>query len=109
MAIVGFEFEYSNTSEKEVPTAPGLKTYMFNAAVMSPTSFQVYLTGGGGIYNESVLEQSETSFGTNIGGGVKFSLAGPLRLRLDYRVFFLSGDATEKSSQRFYAGANIAF
>lgn len=109
MAVIGFEFEYSNTSEKEVPTAPGLKTYMFNAAVMSPTSFQVYLTGGGGFYNESVLEQSETSFGTNIGGGVKFPIAGPLRLRLDYRVFFLSGDATEKSSQRFYAGANIAF
>ena len=75
MAVVGFEFEYSNTSEKEVPTAPGLKTYMFNAAVMSPTSFQVYLTGGGGLYTESVLEQSDTSFGTNIGGGVKFSLA----------------------------------
>lgn len=109
MAVVGFEFEYSNTSEKEIPTAPGLKTYMFNAAVMSPTSFQVYLTGGGGLYTESVLEQSDTSFGTNIGGGVKFSLAGPLRLRLDYRVFFLSGDAIEKSSHRFYAGANVAF
>ena len=109
MAVIGFEFEYANTSEKEVPTAPGLKTYMFNAAVMSPTSFQVYLTGGGGLYTETVLEQSDTSFGTNIGGGVKFSLAGPLRLRLDYRVFFLSGDAIEKSSHRFYAGANVAF
>jgi opacity protein-like surface antigen len=109
MAIVGFEFEYSNTDEKEIPTAPGLKTFMFNVLLASPTSFQVYATAGGGLYTESVLDQSQTAFGTNFGGGVKFSLAGPLRLRLDYRVFALSGDALEKSSQRFYAGANVAF
>ena len=109
MAIVGFEFEYSNTSESETQLAPGLKTYMFNAAVMSPTSFQVYLTAGGGIYNESLGDRSETSFGTNFGGGVKFPIAGPLRIRIDYRVFALSGDPVEKSNQRFYAGANVAF
>jgi hypothetical protein len=109
MAIVGFEFEYSNTTEKETPAAPGLKTYMFNVAFVSPTAVQVYLTAGGGLYNEDLLDRSETSFGTNFGGGIKFSLAGPLRLRLDYRVFALSGDPIEKSSQRFYAGANVAF
>ena len=27
MAVVGFEFEYSNTDESQIPTAPGLKTY----------------------------------------------------------------------------------
>ena len=34
---------------------------------------------------------SETNVGVNVGGGVKMSLAGPLRLRLDYRVFTLKG------------------
>jgi opacity protein-like surface antigen len=109
MAVVGFEFEYSNTDESQVPTAPGLKTYMFNVLLASPTAFQVYGTVGGGLYTENVLDQSQTAFGTNFGGGIKFKLAGPLRLRIDYRVFALSGDAIEKSSQRFYAGANVAF
>ena len=109
MAVVGFEFEYSNTDETEIPTAPGLKTYMFNILLASPTSVQVYATAGGGLYTERVLDQSNTAFGTNFGGGVKFKLAGPLRLRIDYRIFALSGEAVEKSSQRFYAGANVAF
>ena len=109
MAVVGFEFEYSNTNEKDIPSAPGLKTFMFNGLLASPTSFQVYVTAGGGLYTENVLDRSETAFGTNFGGGVKFKLAGPLRLRIDYRVFALSGDPIEKSSQRFYAGANVAF
>jgi hypothetical protein len=109
MAIIGFEFEYSNTEELEIPAAPGLKTYMFNVLLASPTSVQVYFTAGGGLYNESLLDQSDTSFGTNFGGGVKFPLAGPLRLRVDYRVFALSGNPIEKSSHRLYAGANVAF
>jgi hypothetical protein len=37
------------------------------------------------------------------------SLAGPLRLRLDYRVFTLSGDARHSKPQRFYAGLNVKF
>ena len=109
MAVVGFEFEYSNTDETEIPTAPGLKTYMFNIQLATPTSVQVYATAGGGLYTERVLEASGTAFGTNFGGGVKFKLAGPLRLRIDYRIFALSGEAVEKSSHRFYAGANVAF
>ena len=36
-------------------------------------------------------ELSKTNFGINVGGGAKIILAGPLRLRLDYRVFTLSG------------------
>ena len=35
----------------------------------------------------------ETNVGINVGGGVKMTLAGPLRLRLDYRVFTLKGIA----------------
>lgn len=110
MAIVGFEFEYSNIDQVESRSAAGLKTYMFNGLIVSPTSaVQVYLTAGGGIYNQALGEVSNTGFGTNFGGGIKFTLAGPLRIRLDYRVFAQSGDAIDKTTQRFYGGANVSF
>jgi hypothetical protein len=110
LAIVGFEFEYSTIDQVLSRAAPGLKTYMFNGMLVSPTSsVQVYLTAGGGIYNQSLDETSNTGFGTNFGGGIKFNVAGPLRIRLDYRVFVQSGDALDKSTSRFYGGANIAF
>jgi hypothetical protein len=47
--------------------------------------------------------------GINVGGGVKVNLAGPLRLRFDYRVFTLQGDPLHSNPQRFYAGLNLKF
>jgi hypothetical protein len=47
--------------------------------------------------------------GINVGGGVKVSVAGPLRLRFDYRVFTLQGDPRHSKPQRFYAGVNLKF
>ena len=45
-----------------------------------------------------------------VGGGVKMNLLGPLRLRLDYRVFTLRGsDVRHSKPQRFYAGLNLKF
>jgi opacity protein-like surface antigen len=55
------------------------------------------------------VEDSETNFGLNVGGGVKVSLVGPLRLRFDYRVFTLKGDARHPRPQRLYAGVNLKF
>jgi hypothetical protein len=52
---------------------------------------------------------TETNVGVNVGGGVKMSLAGPLRLRLDYRVFTLKGSPRYATPQRFYAGINLKF
>ena len=37
------------------------------------------------------MNESETNVGINLGGGVKISLVGPLRLRLDYRVLDAEG------------------
>ena len=71
---------------------------------------QFYATGGGGVFRESLEEITETNVGWNIGGGVKMNLAGPLRLRLDYRVFNLLGnDVRHSKPQRFYAGLNLKF
>jgi hypothetical protein len=83
---------------------------MFNGLLSTPTTgFQLYGTIGGGVYRERFGELTETSFGTNFGGGAKVTLVGPLRLRVDYRVFNLRGGAVHKTPQRFYVGANLRF
>jgi hypothetical protein len=110
LLIVGFEFDYANVKEDVSKAAPGLKAGMFNVLVMTPTSgVQLYGTVGGGMYREYVVGETETQFGTNIGGGLKLTLAGPIRLRFDYRVYALKGNPVQKTPQRFYAGLNIAF
>ena len=115
LVIVGFEAEYADTSEDLVLAGPRLRTFMFNGLVQTPipiAGFQFYGTLGGGIYRESLSTEpngTETNFGTNIGGGAKINLAGPLRLRLDYRVFTLRGSPRHTPVQRFYAGINLKF
>jgi opacity protein-like surface antigen len=112
LVIVGFEFEYGHTRENLDELAPSLRTYMFNGLLQTPipiAGLQFYATAGGGLYRETLDDDSETSVGINVGGGVKISLAGPLRLRLDYRVFTLQGDPRHSKPQRFYAGLNIKF
>jgi hypothetical protein len=109
LIVVGFEFEYSSTSEDAAELAPSLKTGMINGLIQTPTHTQLYLTAGGGFFRERLGDEGETSFGTNIGGGMKIGLAGPIRLRLDYRVFALRGRPLHKHPQRFYGGLNLSF
>ena len=112
LVIVGFEFEYANSSEEPDDLVPGLKTYMFNGLLQTPipiAGMQFYGTAGAGVYHETLLDVSETNVGINVGGGVKVSLVGPLRLRFDYRVFTLQGDPRHQKPQRFYAGVNLKF
>jgi opacity protein-like surface antigen len=112
LVIVGFEFEFANTTEDTAEAAPGLKTYMFNGLVQTPIpigGMQFSATAGGGAYRETLNDVSETHVGINVGGGVKMKLVGPLRLRLDYRVFTLRGQPLHPRPQRFYAGVNLKF
>jgi hypothetical protein len=112
LVIVGFEFEYASSSEDEDELSPRLRTFMGNGLLQTPfpiAGMQFYATAGGGVYRETLLEDSETHVGINVGGGVKMSLAGPLRLRLDYRVFTLQGEPRHARPQRFYAGLNLKF
>lgn len=109
MMIIGFEFDYANTSTDLAAGAPSLRTGMMNALVMTPTKTQLYLTAGAGFYREKLGNNSETSVGTNIGGGAKISLLGPVQIRVDYRIFNLRGGALHKNPQRFYTGVNINF
>ena len=114
LVIVGFEFEYANTSEDLDELAPGLRTFMVNGLLQTPfpiAGMQFYGTAGGGGFRESFNGDDfrETHVGWNVGGGVKVSLLGPLRLRFDYRVFNLQGQVRHQRPQRFYAGLNLKF
>ena len=112
LIIVAFEFEYATTSDDVAATAPSLKTFMGDVLLQSPVpifGFQPYFTTGGGIYRETLGTHQDTGAGTNVGGGVKMSLAGPLRLRVDYRVFKLGSGALNSPAHRIYAGLNLNF
>lgn len=110
LLIVGFEFEYANLSEDTFEELAGLKTYSGNVLVQTPTpSVQLYGTLGAEGYRETLGDLQETNFGTNLGGGAKINLLGPLRVRFDYRIFKLRGDALHDTYQRFYVGANLKF
>lgn len=112
MVVVGFEGEYAQILEDETESLPSLRTWSGNVFVQTPVEISKvtpYATVGGGVYRERLAEQQETNIGVNAGGGLKIRLAGPLRVRLDYRVFGLKGDPLHSTYQRFYAGANLAF
>lgn len=112
LLIVGFEFEYSTTSEDPTEAAPSLLTGMGNVLLQTPIpigGIQFYATTGAGGYRERLGTRQETNIGLNTGGGAKISLAGPLRLRLDYRAFKLRGAPLHSTVHRLYAGVNLAF
>ena len=112
LIIIGFEVEYASTSEDQEAAAPALTTGMVNMHVQTPfgiSGLQFYGTVGGGGYRERLGDRQETSFGANVGGGVKISIAGPLRVRFDYRLFTLRGAPLHGKPQRLYAGLNLAF
>ena len=114
LLLIGFEFEYANTSQDEENLAPSLKTGMGNILLQTPFEIfrmQPYFTTGGGFYRERLdpIDYQETNVGLNTGGGVKITLVGPLRLRLDYRIFKLVGDPLYSTPRRLYAGLNLKF
>jgi opacity protein-like surface antigen len=110
--VVGVEFEYSDTGEDLLASAPSLRTGSGNLLVQTPfpiSGMQFYGTAGVGAYRERLSTTQETNLSANIGGGVKVSLLGPLKLRLDYRLFTLKGSPLHDKVQRIYAGLNLAF
>jgi len=116
LLIIGFEFEYSDTTDDLASRAPSLKTGMGNLLLQTPGAFfgiQPYYTVGGGLYHEDLGTNGSiadnTGFGMNTGGGVKISLLGPIRLRVDYRVFSLKNGALTTPAHRVYAGLNLKF
>jgi opacity protein-like surface antigen len=112
LIVVGFEFEFSDTGESLEDAAPSLRTGMGNVLLQTPfpiAGIQFYFTTGTGIYRERLDTIQETHVGFNTGGGAKISVLGPIRARLDYRVFNLRGEPLHSTVHRLYAGLNVAF
>jgi hypothetical protein len=112
LLVVAFEFEYGHTPDDPQAVAPSLRTGMGNLLLQAPIpvfGFQPYFTTGGGLYREELGTHRNTGFALNTGGGVKVSLAGPLGVRVDYRVFKLRSGALYSPAHRVYVGANLKF
>ena len=113
LLVIGFEFEYARVVDDPTEAAPSLRTGMANVLVQTPFAIagvQPYATTGTGLYREEVTGgHRETNMGFNTGGGVKVSLLGPLRARLDYRVFKFRGDPLHSLVHRVYVGLNLKF
>ena len=112
LAIIGFEFEYSNTSVDNLQDKAELKSSMLNVLIQSPfpiSRLQFYGTIGGGLYREKLGQSRDTGLGSNMGAGVKVSLMEPFRLRFDYRSLRLGKSTKRRAIQRFYAGLTLDF
>ncbi|MEQ1869116.1 MAG: hypothetical protein ABL961_03730 [Vicinamibacterales bacterium] len=112
LLVVSFEFEYAATSNDHLATTASLKTGSGNLLLQTPMmvhGFQPYFTIGAGLYRETLGNHVDTGVAPNSGGGVKIHLAGPVRLRVDYRVFRLGNGALYSPAHRIYAGLNLKF
>jgi hypothetical protein len=112
LLMFAFEFEYASNSEDAAEGAPSLRVWSGNGLLQTPFEvfgFQPYVTAGAGVYRERLGLRSETGVAPNVGAGVKIVLAGPLRLRVDYRRFKLGEDALFSGVHRVYAGLNLRF
>lgn len=112
LLIVAFEFEYASNPEDTLAAAPSLRIWSGNGLLQTPFplfGFQPYVTAGAGVYRERLGFDAETGTAPNVGAGVKVTLAGPIRLRVDYRRFNLGDDALYPTVHRVYAGLNLKF
>jgi opacity protein-like surface antigen len=112
LLIIGFEGEFSYTPDDPTSLAPSLTTGSGNLLLQTPVAplgIQPYFTTGGGLYHEALGAHTDTNFALNTGGGVKVTLVGPLRVRVDYRVFKLGSGALYSPAHRIYAGLNLKF
>ena len=113
LLIVGFEFEYANTERRcqrrravaqdrhgQRPAADAGR----HRAASSRTSRRAAASIG-----KSSARAATRASRSDTGGGVKISLVGPLRLRVDYRVFKLGSGALTSPAHRIYAGLNLKF
>ena len=113
LVAVGFEFEYAWANEAVDSGAPSLKTGTINGYLQTPVplaGLQFYGIVGDGVYRERFGEDDGvTDVMTSVGGGVKLALSGPFKLRVDYRVLLLRGNARYTSPKRIYAGLSMSF
>ncbi|MCX6539912.1 MAG: hypothetical protein NT151_13410 [Acidobacteria bacterium] len=112
LIVVGVELEYANGPEDVATATPGLSTGTISALVRTPTGrIQFYGAVGVGLYRQTLGTQTNTNTTACVGGGVTIGLAGPLGVRVDYRIITLRNPmhADASTRQRIYAGVNFKF
>ena len=70
LLFIGFEFEYSDTTDDLTARAPALKTGMGNLLLQTPVAFagiQPYFTVGGGVYHEDLGTNGSIADNTGVG------------------------------------------
>jgi len=118
--IFGWEVEYAGTLGRGGESDPSVGTISGNFLLQTTVPIrrtQFYGIAGFGVYGKQSGKQGSGEINIrDIGAGAKITLAGPLKLRLDYRLFLLgeSPDATpgmrlDRHPQRFSAGLSLAF
>src|SRR5262245_45057573 len=119
--LVGYELELMTTVGPATSKQSSVGDFSANVIVQPRSTihgFQLYGTAGFGLYGE-VYDHGGSGevLATNIGGGARVGLAGPLKLRLDYRLFLLGdtpdagppGIVIHKHPQRILAGLTLEF
>lgn len=112
LVIVGAEAEVTRWPAVTTSGTAGLTTWSANGLLQTPgglSPVQLYATVGAGLYRETRGVTSRMSTALNTGGGLKVKVAGPIRLRLDYRMFRLQGSPQTPVMHRIYGGATLAF
>ena len=91
---VSLEFEYSRSGGDPAEGVPAIGTFSGNLLLQFPvpsSRYRFYGYFGVGVYSLSLDSRvSEPEGFWNVGGGAKITIAGPLKLRLDYRAFRLA-------------------
>lgn len=117
-SAVGFEIEYLSTMSGDY-SAGGI----FASLIVQPVTIskvRIFAVGGVGVWGEGFDGGRRTGVlgAGNIGGGALVPLAGPVSLRLDYRLFVLGDVSKEeigaiaprtKYPQRIAAGIHFDF
>jgi opacity protein-like surface antigen len=110
--MLATEFEYANNGENLDEATPGLRTIMGGLLAQTPIAiagFQPYVTAGAGWYREKLDTHQESSLAFDTGAGVKTTIFGPIKIRVDYRVLKLRGDPLYSTVHRVYSGFHLAF
>ncbi|BCS34156.1 hypothetical protein TBR22_A33850 [Luteitalea sp. TBR-22] len=112
LLMVGWEVEVARVAQSSDDLAPSIAVGTASVYVQNPvpvSGVQFYGIAGAGAYREHLERLSQrTDVHAALGGGAKIALAGPLKLRLDYR-YFRFRDARAADAQRVYAGLTLAF
>jgi len=95
IAPTGFELELARSPSRPSKGAPALQTFMvsfFGSFPVPLKRLRIYGIGGIGLWSEQFeAGHGAGEFGKNLGIGGLYEIAGPLKFRFDYRVFFFNG------------------